>query len=83
MVSVRWSIDALKDLENIDVSVTERIIRKTVWLEQHFGDMLPEGLRRDLKGFFKLRIGDYRAVYSVKGDVITITKVGHRSEVYD
>ena len=83
MASVEWSVDALKDLEKIDTAVAERIIRKTVWLEQHFADLPPEGLRRDLKGFFKLRIGDYRAVYSVRKDVITITKVGHRSEVYD
>jgi mRNA interferase RelE/StbE len=35
-------------------------------------------------GLFKVRIGDYRIVYTIDDDVLVVlvVKVGHRSEVY-
>ena len=39
-------------------------------------------LRRTLKGFRKLRIGDYRVIYQIDKKTIRIVIVGHRSEVY-
>ncbi|OGG73206.1 hypothetical protein A3A38_02320 [Candidatus Kaiserbacteria bacterium RIFCSPLOWO2_01_FULL_53_17] len=82
MVSVRWSTDALKDIEKIDTVIAERIVERTQWLEKHFTQIVPKQLRRDLRGFFKLRVGDYRVIYSVSEDIITIIKVGHRRDVY-
>lgn len=38
-----------------------------------------------LKGdFYRLRVGDYRVIYSVMAEVLTtlVIKVGHRREVY-
>lgn len=32
--------------------------------------------------FYRLRVGDYRAVYAVKGRKIMVTVVGHRSKAY-
>ena len=40
-------------------------------------------LKYSLKGCRRLRIGDYRVVYVVKGDCVTIVKIGHRREVYE
>jgi len=42
-------------------------------------------LRRSLKRFMKLRVGDYRIIYSVERKTVTICviKIGHRKEVYD
>lgn len=42
-------------------------------------------LRRNLKGFMKLRIGDYRIIYSIHKETITVhvIKIGHRKEVYE
>ena len=39
-------------------------------------------LRRTLKGFRKLRIGDFRVIYQIEKKTIRIVIVGHRSEVY-
>jgi mRNA interferase RelE/StbE len=41
-----------------------------------------EPLRQSLKGHRKLRVGDYRIIYKVKGEEIIILKIGHRKEVY-
>jgi mRNA-degrading endonuclease RelE of RelBE toxin-antitoxin system len=34
------------------------------------------------KGYFKLRIGDYRVVYSKKQDAVLILRIRNRSKVY-
>ena len=41
-------------------------------------------LRRTLKGLMKLRVGDYRIIYSIqkKTVLVSIIKLGHRREVY-
>jgi mRNA interferase RelE/StbE len=43
-----------------------------------------EPLRRGLKGRCKLRVGDYRVVYTVEQRVLVVRviAVGHRSRVY-
>lgn len=41
-------------------------------------------LRRELKGFYKLRVGDYRIVYDILRERITVVVVGigHRKDIY-
>ena len=42
-----------------------------------------EPLRRSLKGYRKLRVGDYRVIYRIQNKDIIVLKIGHRKEVYD
>ena len=39
-------------------------------------------LRRSLKGYRKLRVGDYRIIYRIEGIKVKIFYIGHRSIVY-
>lgn len=39
-------------------------------------------LRRNLKGFWKLRVGDYRIVFKIAGGAVVILGIIHRSVVY-
>ncbi len=39
-------------------------------------------LRRSLKGYRKLRVGDYRVVYAVEDNMIRVLIIGHRKDVY-
>ena len=82
MVSVKWSDDALKDLEKIDQIIVTRILEKVLWLEENFTRLVPEKLHRDLRGLYKLRVGDYRITYSLGRDTITIQAAGHRRDIY-
>lgn len=41
-----------------------------------------EPLKRGLKGYRKLRVGDYRIIYKVDSSNIIIFKIGHRKEAY-
>ncbi|MEK7567369.1 MAG: type II toxin-antitoxin system RelE/ParE family toxin [Patescibacteria group bacterium] len=82
MVSVRWNDNALENLDVLDSVIRERILTKVSWLRENFSEIIPEKLHRELKSLYKLRVGDYRAVYSIHRDIITIEAVGHRRDVY-
>ena len=40
-------------------------------------------LRKTLKGYWKLRVGDYRVVYQLEKDEVLILAIRHRKTVYD
>ena len=42
-----------------------------------------EPLRRTLKGYWRLRVGDYRVVFKVVKNEVWIYGIIHRREVYD
>ena len=45
-------------------------------------DFFGKPLRRSLKGYRKLRVGDYRVVFRIQGKKIVILAILHRSVVY-
>jgi mRNA interferase RelE/StbE len=81
--SVRWKHSAAKELRGLDRDVIARILRT---VDELAHDPCPSGSRK-LRGSdrtYRLRVGDYRIVYSVLADalVVEIIRVGHRREVY-
>jgi len=82
MVSIEFDAHALKDLEELESGVRKRIIEKIAWLQKNFTTIEQERLHYGLRNLYKLRIGDYRALYSVNQNIITIEIVGHRRDVY-
>jgi mRNA interferase RelE/StbE len=40
-------------------------------------------LRKTLKGYWKLRVGDYQVVYKLEKDAVLILAIRHRKTVYD
>jgi mRNA interferase RelE/StbE len=79
---VEWTRDAIEDLQNLDKPIAKRILNKITWLSQHFDNITPENLSRDLVGTYKLRVGDWRVIYTIEIDVIVIQAVGHRKNIY-
>ena len=74
-----------KDLKHISRD-TQYVIRRTI--EEKLGaDPIRFGLplRRSLKGLMKLRVGDYRVIYSIQRStvIVYVIKIGHRKEVYE
>ena len=72
-----------KDLPKISGGVKPKIRKaieaKLARAPERFG----EPLRRTLKGYWKLRVEDYRVIYKIQGKSVTIFRIGHRREVYE
>ena len=45
-------------------------------------DFFGKPLRRSLKGYRKLRVGDYRVVFRINGNKIYVLAIMHRSIIY-
>ena len=72
-----------KDTARLDERLKKRIkaaieTRLTVAPHQY-----GEPLRKTLKGYWKLRVGDYRVVFKVTGNEVWIFGIIHRKEVYE
>jgi len=84
-MSTRYRLEygptALADLDQLPPRPRSQILRKL--------ERLQDGLHGDIKRLrqadvaYRLRMGDYRVLFDVEGDVIMIRRVGHRKELYD
>jgi len=45
-------------------------------------DVFGKPLRRSLKGYRKLRVGDYRIIFRIEKTMIKIFCIAHRSSIY-
>lgn len=42
-----------------------------------------EPLRKTLRGYWKLRVGDYRVVYKITDNTVLVLNIMHRKKVYE
>jgi len=70
------------DLQKIPRNVRDRIRRaiEKRLLSDPLAYSIP--LRKSLRGYRKLRVGDYRVVFRIQDMAIIILIIGHRKEVY-
>jgi mRNA interferase RelE/StbE len=78
---IEYKASVLKDLKRIGMPNSKRIVDK---LEKTLGSDPNAGLplKGEFDGLFKLRIGDYRVIYSKTVNGVLILRIGHRSNVY-
>jgi len=71
-----------EDLEALPRNIRERILRaiaqRLTTAPTHYGVKL----RQALSELWKLRVGDYRVVYDITGNHVTVWAVRHRKDVY-
>ena len=71
------------DLPGINIKMRERIRRaiesRLMTAPQEYG--LP--LRKNLGGFWKLRVGDYRVVFKIDGEIVYVLGIRHRKNIYE
>jgi mRNA interferase RelE/StbE len=81
--SIVFDKKVLKDFKKIDSVWQKRIVEK---IEDILVNTPYEGkkLVGNMSNFYRLRVGDYRIVYEIIEDIVTIEiiKVAHRKEVY-
>jgi addiction module RelE/StbE family toxin len=86
---LKYRIEYLESVVTVDIprlsKAAQRRIKQAIEtrLTSHpveFG----KPLRYSLKGARRLRVGDYRVIYTIEPDAtILIVKIGHRREVYE
>ncbi len=70
------------DIPKLNKNIRDRIQRA---IEQRLftqPDQYSEPLRKTLRSYRKLRVGDYRVVLKIDGEMITIFAICHRKDVY-
>jgi len=79
--NIEWKEHALQNLEKLEKSISRRILKKVEELSE---DPFSKDIKK-LKGSddFRLRVGDYRVIFSIEKKTIQILKVGHRKNIYD
>lgn len=84
MYTVQFASTAAKDLGSLEKPIAQRILGKIRWMAQNFDSLTPEALTGQWTGFFKLRVGEYRALYTFdkKASTITVHFVRHRRKIY-
>ena len=71
------------DIPPINVKMRERIRRaiesRLMTSPNDYG--LP--LRKSLRGYWKLRVGNYRVVFKIEGEIVYLLGIRHRKKVYE
>ena len=77
---IAWQLRARKDLSRLDHSVRDRVIDAVSRLSED-----QSGVRR-LEGYkpplFRIRVGDWRVLFTIEADVATIQRVLPRDKAY-
>ena len=76
--------DAEKALGSLDTLAAERVLSRLGWLGANVDVVRPKPLHGSLDGFFKLRVGDLRVVYSLDraAHLIQVHLIGNRNDIY-
>jgi len=78
---IEYGASAIKDLDGLSEKTRNQILKKI--------ETLRFGLQGNIKRLqktdyaYRLRIGDYRALFDVQSNVIIIRRVGHRKDIYE
>nr|QNO55775.1 toxin RelE3 [Methanosarcinales archaeon ANME-1 ERB7] len=82
MYKVVFTKRALKDLENIDKKMQNRIaIKLKGYAKESF--ISTRKLISQKIGTYRFRIGDYRVIFDIDGENIVILRIGHRRDIYN
>jgi len=80
-IRIDYKASVFKDLKKIGMPAAKRILDN---LEKELSKHPHKGtpLKGDFQGLFKMRVGDYRVIYTKTKTGILVLRIGHRSKVY-
>jgi len=81
---LRFSPDAVHDLEKLDRPIYRLATDRAEWLAENFDTLTPLPLHAEWTGYYKWRAGDYRIIYTINytAHILYIEHVRHRDRVY-
>lgn len=85
-MQVTYETRAIKDLKAIEPRTRDRILRKIAQYAATSGAQANNVKHLTGSPFYRLRVGDYRVIFSLDGNIVivmTVIRVLHRREAYD
>lgn len=84
MYKLVWDKEAIKDLKVIDKKKSIDLVKKVAQQLTKNPNELGKKLAGRFKGLYRYRYGNYRIIYQIFEEEITIVivKVGHRKNIY-
>ena len=84
--TLEYTAEATKDLATLSQTMAQRVLDRLDWLVTNPTAILDPRRRLSglLAGKFKLRLGDYRVIYTVDHaqQIVRVESIKHRSRVY-
>ena len=83
--NVELSPRARTELSGLTRRAAEKMSERIDWLAENADTIRHQSLTGQYSGSFRLRSGDYRAIYDLDrtNRLISVRTIGHRREVYD
>ena len=84
MCKVKFTPGARADLEALDPSIAQRVLDKIRWLAENCDTISHAPLSDPLRGYYKLRVGNYRTLYKFdrRRQQIIVHLIDHRRQIY-
>jgi mRNA interferase RelE/StbE len=82
-VQIVLTPQAQRQMDRLNPPVREKIVAKVRLYAGHPASLANQVKRLKGSGYLRLRVGDYRVIFTEDGVILTIIKVGHRRDVYD
>jgi mRNA interferase RelE/StbE len=79
---LKFTAVAREELAKLDKPTARQVYKKLIWLAENFDLIAPEPLTGEWKGVYKLRVGDYRALYTFDNTRFIVHFIRHRNNVY-
>jgi mRNA interferase RelE/StbE len=74
---------ARKEFDELPLAMKPRVAAVFVRLEKWPLVSGAKALRGNLQGNWRIRTGDYRIIFRVVGDIVTVWRLGYRGGLYD
>jgi len=82
LAGIQWTDAASADLRKLDRAVALRIHEKLTWFCENLSSVTLQPLGGEWKGAYRLRVGDWRVVCTLEGEMIVVQFVAHRRDIY-
>jgi mRNA interferase RelE/StbE len=82
MMDVRYTDDALKDLRKIGAVGAGKVQTKVLAYAANPASFVNQVKKLQGIDALRLRVGDYRVLFTEDGVILHVLRIGHRREVY-
>lgn len=79
---IEYKSSVAHDLKQLNKKVAGKILSQAeeiMYRDPHTG----QRLHGEFSGLYKLRVGDYRVIYSIFKDTVLVLRIGHLGKVYE